>query len=196
MELPQIRLQSTNAQINIQTQRGQLEIQQPPAELSIQQPKAEMQIERTPSRLTIDQTKAREDVDLKSVFKRTTEAAQWGRQAILEGTARRIKEGEQLMRIENGGNSISEIAKRKRFLPEHEFGLGWIPSEGSVKVDYDPAKVNINWKGNRPIIESQINKPIINYTPGKVDINMKQYQSLKVDFDNLKHVGSNYEQLI
>jgi hypothetical protein len=196
MELPQIRLQSTNAQINIQTQKGQLEIQQPHASLSIQQPPAEMKINRTPSRLTIDQTKAREDVDLKSISRRIEEAAQLGRQDWLEGIARRTQEGEELMKIENGGNPIAEIAKRKRFIPDHEFGLGWIPSDGGVKISYDPGKVDINWKVNKPIIESQINKPIINYTHGNVDINMKQYQSLKIDFDNLKHVGINYEQLI
>jgi hypothetical protein len=196
MELPQIRLQSTNAQINIQSQKGQLEIQQPHAELSIQQPLAEMQIDRTPSRLTIDQTKAREDVDLKSISRRIEEAAQLGRQDWLQGIARRTQEGEELMKIENGGNPIAEIAKRKRFLPEHEFGLGWIPSEGSVKINYDQAKVDIQWQVNKPIINSQINKPIINYTPGNVDINMKQYQSLKIDFENLKHVGINYEQFI
>jgi hypothetical protein len=196
MQLPQIRLQSTNAQINIQTQKGQLEIEQPPAKLSIQQPKAEIQIDRAPFRLTINQTKAREDVDLKSISRRIEEAAQLGRQDWLEGIARRAQEGEELMKIENRGNPIAEIAKRKIFLPEHEFGLGWIPSEGSVKINYEPANVDIQWKINKPIIESQINKPIINYTPGNVDINMKQYQSLKIDFDNLKHVGMNYEQLI
>ena len=196
MELPQIRLESTYAKININTQPAQLEIEQPPADLSIQQPQADMELERTPANLTIDQTKAREDVDLKSIFKRTEEAAQWGREAVLEGTARRVREGEELMRIENGGNPIAEQAKRHGFLPEHEFGMGWIPSEGSVKINYEPAKININFKVNKPIIESKINKPIINYTRGKVDIRMKQYQSLKIDFDNLKYVGTNYEQLI
>jgi hypothetical protein len=196
MELPQIRLQSTNAQINIQTQKGQLEIQQPPADLSIQQPKAQMQIDRTPSRLTIDQTKAREDVDLKSIFKRTEEAAQWGRQAVNEGTARRIQEGDELMRIENRGNPIADQAKRHHSLPEHEFGIGWIPSAGSVKINYDPVRIDVNWQINKPIIEANIHKPIINYNPGKVDISMQQYQSLKIDFDNLKYVGNHYEQLI
>jgi hypothetical protein len=196
MELPQIHLQSTNAKINIQTQKGQQEIQQPPAELSIQQPKAEMEIERTPSRLTIDQTKAREDIDLKSISKRTEEAAQWGLQAVREGTARRIQEGDELMRIENKGNPIAEQAKRHHSLPEHEFGLGWIPSEGSVKINYDPVELDINWKINKPIIEAIVQKPIINYYPGKVDISMQQYQSLKIDFDNLKYVGNHYEQLI
>ncbi|WML46088.1 DUF6470 family protein [Neobacillus sp. PS3-40] len=196
MELPQIRLESTYAKIEIKTKKDHLQIEQPPADLSIQQPKAEMQIDKVPSKLTIDQTKARADVDLKSVSRRTEEAAQKGRQDWLEGIARRIQEGEDLMKIENGGNPIVEQAKSKRYLPEHEFGIGWVPTEGSVQINYDPGKVDINWKVHKPIISSRMRQPIINYTPGNVEINMKQYQSLKIDFNNLKFVGTNYEQLI
>lgn len=196
MELPQIRLESTYAKIEINTKKDHLQIEQPPADLSIQQPKAEMQIDKVPSKLTIDQTKARADVDLKSVFRRTEEAAQQGRQDWLDGIARRIQEGEGLMKIENSGNPIVEQAKEHRLLPEHEFGIGWIPSAGSVQINYDPGKVDVNWKVNKPLIHSQINNPIIHYTPGNVEVSMKQHQSLKIDFDNLKFVGTNYEQLI
>jgi hypothetical protein len=196
MELPQIRLESTYAKISINTKQARIEIEQPSADVSIQQPVANMELERTPSRLSIDQTKAREDVDLKSINKRIEEAAHWGHQDVLEGIARRIHEGEELMRIEDRGNPINKQAKQHHSLPDHEFGIGWIPSAGSVQINYDPGKLDINWKVNKPIIESKYNKPIINYYPGKVDVNIKQYQSLKIDFDNLKFVGTNYEQLI
>jgi hypothetical protein len=182
MNLPQIRLQSTFAKIDIHTQNAQLTIEQPPAELTIEQPKAEMEVVKIPSRLTIDQTKARADVDLKSAPQRIAEAAQEGQQAVLEGIARRAQEGDQLMQIENGGNPIAEQAKQHHFVPEHEFGIGWIPSAGSVQINYDPGSTDINWKINKPIINSQAHKPIINYYPGKVDISMQQYQSLNVDF--------------
>lgn len=181
MNLPQIRLQSTFAKIDIHTQNSQLTIEQPHTDLSIEQPKAEMEISRTPSQLTIDQSKAFADVDLKSAAQRIADAAQEGHQAVLEGMARRVQEGDQLMRIENGGNPIAEQAKQHHFVPEHEFGLGWIPSWGSVQISYDPGKLDINWQIHKPIINSQAHKPIINYYPGKVDITMKQYQSLYVD---------------
>lgn len=196
MNFPQIRLQSTNAQIAIQTTQPRQQIEQPAADLSIQQPKADMQIERTPSKLTIDQTKARADVDLKSIFQRTADAAQQGHQDLLSGIARRIQEGEEMMRIEKGGKPIANIAKQHRLMPEHEFNVGWIPSAGGVKINYDPGKVDINWKVNKPIIDSKQNKPIIDYTPGTVSVELKQPASLKIDFDNLKFVGINYEQTI
>ena len=196
MQFPQIRLQSTFAQTEIRTQQSKLEIEQPKAELSIQQPSAELNIDRKPARLTIDQTEARADMDLKHISRRIEEAAQQGYQDWLAGLARVSHEGDELMMIENGGQPIADQAKRNSESPMLDFNIGWIPSAGSVKIGYDPGKVDINWKTNKPVIESKINKPIISYTPGKAEVSLKQHPSLKIDFANLKHVGINYEQSI
>jgi hypothetical protein len=196
MQLPQIRLQSTFAQTEINTYEDKLEIKQPKAELNIQQPLAELDINRTPSKLTIDQTKAREDMDLKNITKRIEEFAQQGYQDWLSGIARVSQDGDELMMIENGGHSIADQAKRNTESPMLDFNIGWIPSAGGVRIGYDPGKVDINWKVNKPIIESRINKPILNYTPGKVEVSIKEYPSLKIDFENLRYVGINYEQSI
>ncbi|WP_442596334.1 DUF6470 family protein [Neobacillus sp. D3-1R] len=196
MNLPQIRLESNYAKIKMNTQQPIQEIEQPKAELDIQQPAADLEINRTPSKLTINQTKAREDIDLKSIFKRMDEAAQLGYEGWLEGIARRSQEGDELMKIENGGNIIAEQAARNAYSPMLEFNIGWLPHQGSVEIGYDPGKVEINVTPNKPIIKSRINKPNIQYTPGKVNISLKQYNSLKIDFENLKYVGINYEQSI
>ncbi|WP_449537806.1 DUF6470 family protein [Ferdinandcohnia sp. Marseille-Q9671] len=196
MKLAQIRLESQYAKIGIQTTKPIQEIQQPQAELTIEQPKAEMAIETTPGKLTIDQTEAWADMDLKHVSRRIAEAADKGYQDSLEGIARRAQEGSELMRIENGGSPITQIAKRNSEGPEPQFNIGWIPSHFSVKTNYVPAKVDIQVKTNKPVINSSVNKPIHDYTPGKVDVGLEQRQSLKIDFTNLKYIGVNYEQEI
>lgn len=196
MQFPQIRLESKFGQTEIRTQSSKLEIEQPKAELSIEQPAAELNIDRKPARLTIDQTEARADMDLKPISRRIDEAAQQGYQDWLSGLARVSQDGDELMRIENGGNPIADQAKRNSESPMLDFNIGWIPSAGSVKIGYDPGKVDINWKQNKPLIESRLNKPIINYTPGKAEVRLKQHPSLKIDFANLRHVGINYEQSI
>ncbi|WHX40223.1 DUF6470 family protein [Mesobacillus sp. AQ2] len=183
MQVPQIRIQSTPGKIEINTIKANLKMEQPKAELSIEQPKAELTINSTPSRLTIDQSKAREDMDLKSISKRIEDAAAQGYQDLLAGIGRVSQDGDELMMIENGGNAIAAQAKRNSESPMLDFNIGWIPSAGSVKINYDPGKVDINWKVNKPVINSQTNKPIINYTPGKAEITMKQYPSLKIDFE-------------
>lgn len=197
MLFPQIRLESTFAQTELSTRKPVQEIQQPKAEMTIEQPKAEMTIERTPSSLSIDQTQAREDMDLKSIGRRIEEAAQRGYQDWLEGLARVAEDGNEMMRIEYGGGAIARQAKRNSEGPPDQFNIGWMPSHFSVKIDYVPGKVDIRFKENRPKIQVQTNKPVHDYTPGSTEINLARYQSMKIDFENLRHVGTGgYEQKI
>lgn len=133
MNIPQIQMHSTFGRIEINTQNAKLTFEQHPADLSIQQPKAEMTIEKTPAWLTIDQSKARADVGLKSARLRIAEAAQEGQQTVMEGMARRTQEGEEMMKIENGGGKAKAIkaqAKRVKMVPDHDFNISWVPSYG------------------------------------------------------------------
>jgi hypothetical protein len=184
MQVPQIRLESTYAQIGIRTNHAHLAIEQPKADLTIEQPKANMSIQTNQSKLTIDQSKAREQMDLKSIFKRQDEASQLGYNGVLEGIARRAAEGEQLMKIENGGNAIASIAKQKSNPKPKELGKNWAPMIGNVNIEYTPSKVEIIIEPKKPIIHVQPNKPIFTYSPGKVEYMMEQYPSLKIDFVN------------
>ncbi|WP_113930732.1 DUF6470 family protein [Bacillus sp. P14.5] len=196
MNFPQIRLQSSPASITIQTTPGRMEIQQPPAELDIQQPKAIMDIETTPGRLTIDQTEAWADMNIKSVFRMAAENAQEGQQTALEATGSAAQDGDELMMIENGGGAIASQAKRNGEPPIYEFNIGWIPRHGSVKIQYDPASVKINAHPQEVINNTRIQKPVIEFERSQVEVNLKQHQTLDIDFDGLKFVGINYEQEI
>ncbi|RST77480.1 hypothetical protein D4T97_003070 [Siminovitchia acidinfaciens] len=184
--IPQIRMESVMGQIGMRTRPARQTIEQPKAVLDIQQPPAEMHIERTPSKLTIDQTKAWEDMNLKSLPKVMEEFAQEGRSKAMEGTARRAEEGDELMRIEQGGNPITGLAKRNSERPEASFNIGFIPSPFSVKLNYEPSIVDIQWTRREPIIHVEPQKPVVEYEQGNVDIYMEREPSLKIDFINLE----------
>jgi len=196
MKLPQIRLESQWARISLSSTPPQQTIEQPQAELDIQSSKIEMEIHRKPSKLTIDQTKAWEDMDLKHVFRRIEEYADNGYQDWLNGLARIAEQGNELMKIEDGGNPIATQAKTNSESPMKEFNVGWVPSHFSVKIDYDPGKVDIEWKTQPAINNSKPKKPIVEYTPGSVNIEMEQKANIKVDFENLLFKGINFEMKI
>ncbi|MGC4377976.1 DUF6470 family protein [Fictibacillus sp. Mic-4] len=182
MHIPQLRMESTKAQVQLTITKPIQEMEQPPAELSIEQPKAELKIDRTPGKLTIDQTKAWEDMDLKHIFRRIEEFAQNGHRDWLEGIARRARQGDELMRIENGGNPIKAQAKENSEKPVHEFNIGFIPSPFSVKTNYEPGRLDIEWETyQKPVINVQVHQPKHNYTPGTVHVEMKQWPSLKIE---------------
>nr|WP_042350839.1 DUF6470 family protein [Bacillus massiliigorillae] len=185
MKLPQIRMQSQQALISLQTRNAIMEQQQPAAQLDIQQPPAEMTIDRTPSKLTIDQSAAREAIDLKSIAKRIEEFAENGRQDWLQGIARRTQEGEELLKIENGGNPIANQAKQVSERSEKQFNIGFVPPLFSVKLHYEPTKLDINWNVNKVINNTKINKPTLDYTPGEVEVGLRQKESLQIDYVNV-----------
>jgi hypothetical protein len=185
MNVPQIRLESNFIRLGLNIERPMQELSQPPAVLSIQQPKAILEIDTVPGKLTIDQTKAREDVDLESARRRLEETVQNGYQDWLKGLDRRAREGAELMRIENGGNPIASQAKANSEGPPKQFNIGWVPSHNSVKIAYEPAKVNIHAQPQKPKIEVEIRKPVHHYTPGKVSTEILEKNSLSIDFINL-----------
>ena len=86
------------------------------------------------------------------------------------------------MRIENGGNPLVEQAKRSGSQPYSGLGIKFIPQPDSVKVSFEPGTLDIQVEPQKVINNTTINKPVHNYTPGKVKVDMLQYPSLKIDW--------------
>ncbi len=178
-------MESQLARIQIQQTPGKQEIQQPKARISIQQPKAEVTMKTTPSKLSIDQTQAWEDMGLMHISKRIEKFANDGRQGVLEGIARRVQQGAELMKIENSSSPIVNQAITNAQDQMKQLGIKFIPSHFAVKIDYQPSEVQIDVNVNQPIIDNKAQKPIINYQPGEVSTSMQQYHDLQIDFINL-----------
>jgi hypothetical protein len=181
MYIPQIQINSQMGKIGLTIQKPIQEIKQPQAVVSMGQPPAQLNISNQPGKLTIDQTMARENLDLKNVFRRTEENAQLGSQRVMEYISESVQEGQELMRIENGGNPIKEQSKRA-LERNISYDTGSIPSQNSVKISYIPAKVNVDIHTHEPNIEIKVNKVSHQYTPGNVDVYLSQQPSMKINF--------------
>jgi hypothetical protein len=177
MNISTVQINTTKAQLGITTTPGRQSIQQPQATVDIRQPKADVNISTTPGVLTIDQTQAWADMDRKHIFQRIREAASEGRQKALEGTGRRAMEGRELADIHKGGNAIVMQAVRHS-TRNYETGLTWIPSHGSVKINYRPGDVHIQAQARQVENNTRANKPVINYQPGSVEVQLKQKPSI------------------
>lgn len=182
MNIPKLQLQTTKAQIGLNIHKPVQKIEQPKADLDLQQPKAKLTIDKTKSQLSIDTFEARESLDLKNARSRIKEMAQKGKQDALDGVARRAQEGDELMRIENGGNPIVEHAKLRGRLPYSSLNIKFIPQAGSVKINFEPSRADINIEPQKVINNSKMNKPIHQYTPGSVDVEMLQKPSINIDW--------------
>lgn len=185
MKFPQIQIRTTDAKIDLQIHDAKQLIQQPKATQSIQQPAAILDINTTKSQLKIDSSQARRDLGLIGPIESSNNYAQKGKQLALQGAARRAKEGRQLMESAGKGQGtapIQGIAKQNH--APHRVGpynIKFVPSIGSVKVQYAPGKTDINITAQKPKIDVQVNKPIHDYTPGNVTGTMIVRPDVEID---------------
>lgn len=185
MNIPQIQISTTDIKMNYSTQVPVQKIKQPHASQTIEQPAAILEINTTRGQLKIDSTQARRDLGQIGPIEATKNNAQQADQTRLQGISRRVREGRQMMLGAGkgqGAGTIKQIAIQnhgpKRVGP---YNIKFIPSIGSVKVDYTPGKTDVNIEQQHVKINHQVNKPIIDYTPGKVSGKMVQRPDVQID---------------
>ena len=172
MNFPQIQIRTTDIKIDIHIHDSKQYIKQPKATQTIEQPAAIIDIETTRGQLKIDSSQARRDIGMIGPLESNANYAEKGKQFALQGAARRAKEGRQLMESAGKGQGrapIQNIAKQnhgpKRPGP---YNIKFVPSIGSVKIEYIPGETDVNITPQKPKIDVQVNKPIHDYTPGDV----------------------------
>ncbi|MGG1401155.1 DUF6470 family protein [Bacillus salipaludis] len=185
MQLPQIQLQQTFAQIGLRTTQPIQEIQQVPAEISIKQVPAEMTIEHHPSSLNINQDQAWNELNRKQPSVFSTDMAEFARDEGYEAISEIAEEGDQLAKIENKEDAVVSIASEKACPPPADFNIAFIPSYGSVQIRYNPSEIQVDWKRGVVELEATQSKTIHKYTPGKIEVYLRQKQQLQIDFVGL-----------
>ncbi|WP_080843989.1 DUF6470 family protein [Cytobacillus gottheilii] len=185
MNMPSLQVHQISAKLGINIYQPTMKIQQSQAEMRIEQPAAKLEINYKKSKLNIDQTEAFADVDQKSAARRTREWAEQSKQMLAQGVARRAREGEQMMKIENGGDAIARISKQNSSPPMKEIGIGYLPKTPfRVKIDYDPGDVDVNFTSFKPRIDVTTNKPVMQHENWSADPYLKQKNSFKLEVVN------------
>ncbi|MCM3756433.1 DUF6470 family protein [Sporosarcina aquimarina] len=182
MQMPELQIQTTPGKLGLNIEKSVQQIEQPRATIDQQQPAAILEISTTKPQLSLDTSAVREDIDMKSVFKRTEEYAQLGRLAAIDGVGRRAEEGQQLLRIENGGNAIADLAKQNGTPPPAPLGIRFVANRSKIQMSITPGSLTINATPQKPIFNAQITKPMHMYTSGKVTGTMEQYPSIQIDW--------------
>ncbi len=184
MRLPQIQIRTTDAKINLQIAKPQQHIEQPKATQHIEQPAAILDINTTRSVLKIDSSQARRDIGMISPLGSSANYAENGKREAIKGMARRAREGRQIM--ENSGKEqgraiAQNIAKQNHGPHRVQFNVKFVPSVGSVKINFTPGTTDVNIQRRDPIIDAKVSKPIHEYTPGKVTGTMIQRPDVDIN---------------
>lgn len=183
MRIPQIQIHTTDIKMDYNIQDPVQRIQQPKATQKIEQPAAILEINTTPPKMTVDMAQFWRDVGLKPTGETIRENAQKARQEMLSGISRRVGEGRRLMlEAGKGQNTVKSIAMQNHG-PERAgpYNVRFIPSYQAIKVDIQPGTTDINITKQKPKIDVQVNKPIHDYTPGKVSGTMVVRPDVEID---------------
>lgn len=171
-----IGLQTTNAQMNLKNPLPSIEIETTPGSLNAH---------NTLPKVEIDQSQCFSESGLKGIFELTAENAQYSVQQMLASTGRIAAQGDELTMISSGANIIAEQGYSNAF---DQFDRDWnmvtMPQsrpkitlkEGGVTFNPTPAKVTIT---------PRLTKPEMDYKPGKVDVYLRQKNSIDIQFEGL-----------
>ncbi|SFE64987.1 hypothetical protein SAMN04324257_02404 [Thermoanaerobacter thermohydrosulfuricus] len=183
-----IVIHQTFGRIGINTTPAQISIVSPKATLEIKQIPAKMEIDQKLPQVYIDQYQCFYESGLKSIFDLVHDEAQRSKQIALEAIGKIVEEGRFLASIENHQNAISELAKKAM---EHEvtFTIDLMP-KSRPKIWFE-GYLNINWELGGAEIKAIPHKPQISAIPGHINIYMRQYPSIKIEY-----VGNNFDKTI
>ena len=168
MKLDRVDIRTTDQKVEIHSTQPRLRMHTTNAQVNIEQPAAILEMSSKAAKLLIDQSQAWRDMGLLTPMEAGDQAAQKGMQAVAAGTARRAREGDQMMHIENGGNAIARIAKNNLGIAPVRSMIKWIPSVNSVKTTYIPGRLDINITPQKPRFDVRIGDVSGQFTPGNV----------------------------
>ncbi|KGX93951.1 hypothetical protein N781_01875 [Pontibacillus halophilus JSM 076056 = DSM 19796] len=195
MSGPQIQLQTKPALISLKTTNVKQSISQPKADQSIQQPMAKHSIRQVPPKLSIDQTVAWQNLGFKSSAVRSRESAAYSNQKWNEHLGSIAQDGDEMMRIEDGGNPIVSQAQQAGIWTV-EVKPGNAPAHEQVKIQYQPGHAEIQNEAQKPVIKNVARKAELGFERGGVAVSTKQYADVTIDFKDLTFKGYQFETTI
>ena len=188
IDMPRIEITQIPNKIGLDVKKPETTISKRKSNLKIQQKAGDLEINFDKSEINVDNYPARYDLGYKNYKDFSSENAQKGKQAVLSKIVKYARQGDQLMKIENGGDPIVSQAKQNGKPTKKEVTLGWKRGpdfnvkKPNLKIEYGPNNPSVNFK--KGSVSSELNW-------GKVNTFLKQ----KAEF-NIELIGSNINSLI
>jgi len=184
-----LQVETVKAQIYIKTTNAKVTIESPAADFEMHTKQAKILIEREPLQIKIDQSQCFNESGLLNNVAQLEDNKNRGEQAVQEGIARRVSEGNQMAMIENGANMISEIAYNGTF-DIKEFDVGIMPSS-KPQIDFIGGTLDIKVDDGYVQINTKPNKPQIDYEAGLVETSLSQFPSISI-----RYVGESIDKSV
>lgn len=180
-----LAITQTYAKIGIETVPGGFQMQSQPARLELKQRPRTVKIHTELPKVEIDQYECFASSGLKNSLDLAIEGSQIAHQQSFEYIGKVAADGDRFAAIELGGEPIADMAERDAY-PEREFNIVAMPSgrpkisvRGGIQFqpEYDPIGVSNGIETT--FIPGEFHA---NYTLSKVNIYMRQYHSVNIEY--------------
>ena len=178
-----IRITSQKARLNIQTTKARLDYVSSKGKLEMQTVKARMEVSKGLPQIVIDQSIPFAEAGLKTLPMLMKDYADLGRQSVLEGIARRAREGDMMARPPYG-RAIPQIALNSLH-GRADFIIKFIP-QSRPEIDFINTEFEIDWETGGSDRTFSPGKTEFTYIPGGVDIYLEQYPELNFEYIDMK----------
>lgn len=177
-----LKISTTPALIGINTSAAKTEIQQPKPDVSMHTEHPKLEIKNELPKVLIDQYECFAEAGLKNFIDLTRETAQLSKKAAMQGIERRVNQGNQMRDIHKKINPIAQQAVYNAFEQfKKEFSLGTVP-KSRPKIELKEGKPQIKVREGRVDFDVKVNRPIINYSSGNVEIYLRQKNSIDIEY--------------
>lgn len=179
LPIPQIQIRQTPALLGIDADLGTQSIEQPRPTFEMEQPRAQMEIHNPLGHFEIDQSAAWDGLGLGGNMKVMNRIYSTAPDIALQGLARIVEEGNRMADLTNPNNPFAELAADWR-VSFPEFDIYGEAAYNNVKTDYVRGNFTLNAEAGHVKLHTEVNRPIYEYTRGKLDLYMQQYNKVEI----------------
>lgn len=178
MNIPQIVITRQDAEIEVRSRRAKIEMSSHRPHFRLRKNAARMHIDRRLPQMHVDRTQAAAMFGTAPVLQMNRQNFLNARQKVLGNIASMSAEGTALMSIENGGNSLADIAAQAM---EEGTGVLNISALPKPDINWESGYLNINWTPGNIDLEWDVSSWVdIRVEPHYVEIRMVKYPEIKI----------------
>ncbi len=150
------------------------------AEVEVSRNKGGLTIQSRPIQLNVDSFEARNSIS-PSPRRSVEQAAQLGKQAAYEATARFASEGNMLLNIHLNQDPLSQIAENRLAANDKQFTIGFSPDR-PVEISWTPPEMSINYEMDKLNFDWKTNRADFEFIPGNIEFTIKNYPELIIKY--------------
>ncbi len=181
-----LQISTQNAELDIRVTRARLDLRQPPADVQMHQKHPRIIMHKEPLQIRIDQRQCFNESGRMDPTALMDHIAGIGKQAVQEGIARIVEEGNRMARFDLKEDAFAEIAYDNSY-PVYEFNMVTMP-RSRPKIDFVGGNLDIQVDEGYVDIKVEPHGLQTQYQPGKVDIRLKQYPHI-----SFRYIGNNVD---